>query len=191
MRVKTALKILLRLSRGNIAVKLSLEIIKEREVRNIMRDIFVNLKRFDVPRRLGGVCPVDDPIQWIEFVIDECVRLGLGRLPEARVTLFLPEALLANAICQLRSYASDKTAALAIGFQGVFWEDVAPGGNFGAFTTNRPAASMQNLGCDWALIGHSEERRDKLEMIAQYDPMVLAAAKPGNRANQALALKDV
>ncbi|MGD8401713.1 MAG: hypothetical protein PVH64_12410 [Bacillota bacterium] len=76
-----------------------------------MCDIFVNLKRFDVPRRLGGVCPQDDSVQWIEFVI---------------------------------------TATLAMGCQGVFREDVALGGNFGAFTTNRPAAAMKNLGCDWA-----------------------------------------
>jgi triosephosphate isomerase len=151
-----------------------------------MRDIFVNLKRFDVPRRLGGVCPVDDPVQWIEHVIDECVRLGIGRLTEARVTLFIPEALLANAICQLRSYAPERTAALAIGCQGVFREDVTPGGNFGAFTANRPATAMKNLGCDWAMIGHSEERRDKLGMIAKYDPAVLSGETQRIRAQQAV-----
>jgi triosephosphate isomerase len=152
-----------------------------------MKEIFVNLKRFDVPRCRGGVCPAEDPVQWIEYVIDECVRLGLGRLAETRVTLFLPEALLANAICQLRSYAPEKTAALFIGCQGVFREDVAPGGNFGAFTTNRSATAMKNMGCDWALIGHSEERRDKLEMIAAYDPAALSEVKQGVRAQQAVS----
>jgi triosephosphate isomerase len=86
----------------------------------------------------------------------------------------------------LRSYAPDKTAALFIGCQGVFREDVAPDANFGAFTTNRPAAAMRNLGCDWALIGHSEERHDKLGMIAKYDPAVLSEAKQRARAQQAV-----
>lgn len=139
-----------------------------------MRDIFINLKRFDVPRKLGGACPMDDPIQWIEFVIGESVRLGIGMLEEARVTMFLPESLIANALSQLQSYAPEKTAALAIGCQGVFRENIVTGGNFGAFTTNRPAAAMKNLGCDWAMIGHSEERKDKLGIIAKYDPNSLS-----------------
>lgn len=151
-----------------------------------MRDIFVNLKRFDVPRRLGGVCPENDPVQWIEYVIDESIRLGIGQLSGARVTLFIPEALLANAICQLRSYAPERTASLAIGCQGVFREDVTPGGNFGAFTSNRPATAMRNLGCDWAMVGHSEERKDKLGIIAKYDPAVLTDAAQRKQANQAV-----
>lgn len=152
-----------------------------------MREIFVNLKRFEVPRRLGGVCPVDDPIQWVEFVIDECVRLGIGALKEARVTLFLPEALIPNALFQLHSYASVKTESLAIGCQGVFREDITPGGNFGAFTTNRPAAAMKNLGCAWSLIGHSEERHDKLGIMAKYDPEILGEeSKKRNQAKQAV-----
>ena len=31
----------------------------------------------------------------------------------------------------------------------------------GAFTTNRPAAAAKAIDCRWALIGHSEERKDK------------------------------
>jgi triosephosphate isomerase len=148
--------------------------------------IFVNLKRFDVPRRLGGVCPVNDPVLWIESVIDECVGLGIGTLREAQVVMLLPEALLANAIFQLRSYASEKTVALSLGCQGVFREDVAPGGNFGAFTTNRPATAMKNLGCDWVMVGHSEERYDKLGMIAKYDPAVSTGETQRSRAKQAV-----
>ena len=30
-----------------------------------MRQIFVNLKRFEVPKSQGGLCPVEDPITWI------------------------------------------------------------------------------------------------------------------------------
>ena len=32
------------------------------------------------------------------------------------------------------------------------------GGNFGAFTTLRPAAAAKALGCDYVIIGHCEER---------------------------------
>jgi triosephosphate isomerase len=151
-----------------------------------MRDIFVNLKRFDVPRRMGGVCPVDDPVQWIEFVVDECVRLGVGELKEAKVTFCLPESLIPHAVFQLRSYSPAKTASLCIGCQGVFREDIAPGANFGAFTTNRPAVAMKNLGCDWVIIGHSEERADKLGMFAKYDPAVLEEGPARVRAKQAV-----
>lgn len=151
-----------------------------------MREIFVNLKRFEVPRKLGGLCPVNDPIQWVEFIIDECVRLGIGALKDANVTLFLPEALIANALFQLHSYAPAKTVSLAIGCQGVFRDDVTVGGNFGAFTTNRPAAAMKNLGCDWAIIGHSEERQDKLGIIAKYDPTIFIEESKRVQAKQAV-----
>lgn len=154
-----------------------------------MRDIFVNLKRFDVPKNLGGVCPVNDPVQWIERVIDECVYLGIGALTGTRVTLFLPESLIPHALFQLRSYANEKTISLALGCQGVYREDVAPGGNFGAFTTNRPAASMKNLGCTWSLIGHSEERKDKLGIIAKYDPSVITDETKREQAG--LAVNDL
>ena len=43
-----------------------------------MSMIFVNLKRFDVPRRLGGVCPFEDSGVWIRDVIEKCIALGLG-----------------------------------------------------------------------------------------------------------------
>jgi triosephosphate isomerase len=148
--------------------------------------IFVNLKRFDVPKRLGGVCLVNDPILWIESVIDECVGLGIGTLQGVKVVMFLPEALIANAIFQLCSYAPDRTVTLSIGCQGVFREDVAPDGNFGAFTTNRPATAMQNLGCDWVMIGHSEERQDKLGIIAKYDPLVFSEEQRQIQAKRAV-----
>ena len=33
-----------------------------------------------------------------------------------------------------------------------------------------PAASAKNLGCTYTIIGHSEERKDKLDIIFKYDP---------------------
>ena len=43
-----------------------------------MRRIFVNLKRFEVPKRHGGLCPEDDPVAWIERVMAETVAHGLA-----------------------------------------------------------------------------------------------------------------
>ena len=45
--------------------------------------------------------------------------------------------------------------------------DTAVGGNFGAFTTNRPAAAARALGCTDTLIGHCEERNDKSGILAE------------------------
>jgi triosephosphate isomerase len=59
-----------------------------------VRFIFVNLKRFEVPRNLGGICPMDDPQDWIEYVIGESVAMGLGTLETLRLIYLLPEALM-------------------------------------------------------------------------------------------------
>ena len=56
---------------------------------------------------------------------------------------------------------------MQIGCQGVFRQDVAPGGNFGAFTTNRPASIASAMGCYGTLIGHCEERNDKMGVLAE------------------------
>jgi len=131
-------------------------------------EIFINLKRFDVPRELGGICPKENPSEWIEWVIDESVRIGLGALQGFNITYLLPEGLIISAIESLRGYPDSKN--IHIGSQGVFRENIQRGGNFGALTTNLPAAAARNLGCTWSIIGHSEERKDKLGVIAAYDP---------------------
>ncbi|MBE3571766.1 MAG: triosephosphate isomerase [Moorella humiferrea] len=135
-----------------------------------MKEIFVNLKRFEVPKSRGGICPLDNPKKWIEWVIDESIKYGLGKLQDIRVTFLLPEALIISAVERLNSYPPKDRENLFIGCQGVFREDITPGGNFGAFTTNLPATAARNLGCTWTIIGHSEERKDKLGIIERYDP---------------------
>ena len=55
--------------------------------------IFVNLKRFDVPRSLGGVCPLDDPRLWVEEVMSDSVEAGLGEPTDQQGVYLLPEAL--------------------------------------------------------------------------------------------------
>ncbi len=149
-----------------------------------MTEIFVNLKRFDVPRSLGGICPSDDPAEWGSWVIAESVKLDLGNLTGIRLTYFFPEALLIPAIAKLASFDQDSTRSLAIGCQGVFRENIVKGGNFGAFTTNLPALAARNLGCTWAIIGHSEERKDKFDLIQYYDSHISSDLGSMRRANQ-------
>ena len=135
-----------------------------------MRQIFVNLKRFEVPRSKGGLCPLEDPLAWIEFVITESVVIGLGQQTGLRLVYLLPEGLIAVAARKLDEFPPEKTNALAVGCQGVHWEDILPGKNFGAFTTCLPATAALNLGSRWAIIGHSEERRAKFQVIQAFDP---------------------
>ncbi len=151
-----------------------------------MPDIFINLKRFDVSKKYGGLCPVDNPIQWIEGVIDESIQYEVGSIPGIQIVYLLPEGLVSAAANRLASYPNEKTKAIAIGCQGVHWEDVRPGGNFGAFTTSLPASAAKSLGCSWAIIGHSEERKAKLQIIASFDPAVNQDAAVQTRASQAI-----
>ncbi len=137
-----------------------------------MHHIFVNLKRFEVPRSLGGLCPTEDPVGWIASVIGEAVEVGIGERSDTRTVFLLPEGLVTTAVTELRDFERSRVTSLAIGCQGVHWEDVSSEGNFGAFTSSLPARAAKNLGATWSIIGHSEERKAKLQVIAEYDPEV-------------------
>jgi triosephosphate isomerase len=151
-----------------------------------MKQIFVNLKRFDVPRKLGGVCPVEDPLAWIESVMDQSVELGLGAHADLTLVYLLPEGLAGAALRRLAKAPAEKRRMLEVGCQGVHWDDVRPGKNFGAFTTSVPAAAAANLGCRWAIVGHSEERRSKLQVMAAFQPAV--NSEPAVRARAGAAV---
>jgi triosephosphate isomerase len=103
-------------------------------------------------------------------VVDRCAELGLGSEAGLAVTLLVPESLILTATTAIRRHADGRAAGLSVGCQGVYREDVEPGGNFGAFTSNLPASAAAAMGCTWAMVGHSEERRDKLGVIASYAP---------------------
>ena len=62
------------------------------------------------------------------------------------------------------------------------WEDVIAGGNFGAFTGLFPSKAAKALGCRWALIGHSEERRAKLELLRNFEHRIESESNLRNRA---------
>jgi triosephosphate isomerase len=129
---------------------------------------------------------MDNPREWIEWVMDESVKYGLGKLQDIHVTYLLPEALLISAIEKLAEYAEDETKNIHIGCQGVFRQNIAPGGNFGAFTTNLPAAAAKSIGCTWSIIGHSEERRDKLQIIGAFEPACNDSNVLGEKAANAV-----
>lgn len=124
-----------------------------------MKHIYVNLKRFDVPREIGGVNDIAPIHEWAAYIIDE-VRNRIRKYDkEAEFTFFFPEMHLTSA---MKTRGDMKTPK--IGCQSVYSEDVKPGGNFGAFTAACPAAAIKALGCDSVLIGHCEER-SRFKMI--------------------------
>lgn len=136
-----------------------------------MTEIFVNLKRFDVPKSMGGICIENDSKKWIQSIIKEAVEIGIGKLDSMNVTFLLPESLIISAQEALLDNPEGEIKTISIGCQGVFRENVKAGGNFGAFTTNLPAAAAKNIGCTWSIIGHSEERKDKLGIIQRYESL--------------------
>ncbi len=151
-----------------------------------MNQIFVNLKRFDVSKPLGGLCPQEDPVAWIQAVIDRSVELGLGARTDTRLTYMLPEGLVAAAVQRLAGFPAGQVQNLAIGCQGVHWEDIAPGKNFGAFTTAQPATAVRHLGATWAIIGHSEERKAHQQVMAAFEPAVQQDENLRQRAARAV-----
>lgn len=129
-----------------------------------MKKIHLNLKRFDVSVDLGGVNRNSDYYEWASQIIDQ-VRQPLKNLAEKKdleFVAYLPEAHLIPA---LRSRQT--TDLLQIGCQSVHYEDVAKEGNFGAFTSLRPATAMKQLGIQNTIIGHFEERKYLGDLLSQ------------------------
>ena len=128
-----------------------------------MKHIYLNLKRFDVPVSLGGVNRLADVTEWAKSIVAQ-TQGGLKKYDASQVEFvqFFPEAHLMNAVA-----AKTADSPVKIGSQSVYRENTAVGGNFGAFTTNRPASIIKALGCEAALIGHCEERNDKKGILAE------------------------
>ena len=128
-----------------------------------MKHIYLNLKRFDVPVEMGGVNRLAPVADWAGKIVEETQEtLKVYDPSEVEFAMFFPEIHILNAAA-----AKSADSPIQVGCQGVYREDTAVGGNFGAFTTNRPAAAAKALGCDSVLIGHCEERADKLGILAE------------------------
>lgn len=128
-----------------------------------MKHIYLNLKRFDVPADMGGVNRISDIRNWGSYIVEH-TQETLKKYDPSNVEfpMFFPEIHIFNALT-----AKSSDSPVKIGCQGVYREDVACGRNFGAFTTNRPAAAMKAVGCEATIIGHCEERNDKAGILAE------------------------
>lgn len=121
-----------------------------------MKHIYLNLKRFDAGVEYGGVNRLAPLNQWARTIVQSVEAILEEYDPrEVEFVQFYPELHLLQA-----TGARQDKSILQIGSQGVFREDVEPGKNFGAFTTNLPAAVVADMGCSHVLIGHCEERKD-------------------------------
>lgn len=117
-----------------------------------MKRIYLNLKRFDIPREQGGINDLATGKEWATKIVK-----ALEKLDGCRYTVYFPEAHVLNAV--------EAHSKVNIGCQGVYRKDAVEGGNFGAFTTLRTAKSMSALGVTDVIIGHCEERNDKNELL--------------------------
>ena len=119
-----------------------------------MKHIFLNLKRFDLPKAYGGVNSLAPLQEWGGQIVRETqAQLQKYDPKQVEFVMYLPEAHLLNAAA-----ARCEGSAVKLGSQSVYREDAAVGGNFGAFTSNRPAGIVKALGCESTIIGHCEAR---------------------------------
>jgi triosephosphate isomerase len=128
-----------------------------------MKYIFLNLKRFDIPKELGGVNSIASTKEWGKYIIENTQeKLEEYDVNDVEFVMFFPEAHLISAM-----NAKSENSPVKVGCQGVFRDDTVVGGNFGAFTTNLTANASKSIGCQYTLIGHCEERRDKLGIMQE------------------------
>ena len=127
-----------------------------------MKHIFLNLKRFDIPKEYGGVNAIAPVKTWGSYIVDQTQKeLMEYETENVEFAMFFPEAHVltaAGALCE--------GSPVKVVCQGVFRQDTAEGGNFGAFTTSRTANAARALGCSCVRIGHCEERKDKAGILA-------------------------
>ena len=128
-----------------------------------MKHIFLNLKRFDVPVALGGVNRIASMNEWGSYIVKN-TQEALKKYDPSQVEFvqYFPEAHLLNAVS-----ARCEGSPVQIGCQSVYRMNTAVGGNFGAFTTNRPVSAMKAMGVNATIIGHCEERNDKMGLLAE------------------------
>ena len=128
-----------------------------------MKHIFLNLKRFDVPAALGGVNRIAPIESWGRYIVENTQEALKHYDPsEVEFVQYFPEAHLLGAMA-----ARQEGSPVQVGCQGVYRMNTAVGGNFGAFTTNRPVSAMKAMGVEYTIIGHCEERNDKMGILAE------------------------
>jgi len=161
-----------------------------------MKHIYLNLKRFDIPKEKGGVNSIADPCEWGTFIVEK-TQDELKRFEGVEFAMFFPEAHLIGA-CR----AKNEGSPVEVGTQGLFWADTAVGGPFGAFTTSLTGNAATSFGCTYALIGHCEERNKLAAILAEAGVVdsaavnrilnreILAAQKAGMKVLYCIGEKD-
>ena len=128
-----------------------------------MKHIFLNLKRFDDPVALGGVNRIAPMQEWGGFIVKNTQQALKKYDPsEVEFVQYFPEAHLLSAVA-----ARCEGSPVQVGCQSVYRMNTAVGGNFGAFTTNRPVSAMKAMDVNYTIIGHCEERNDKMGILAE------------------------
>lgn len=106
-----------------------------------MKHIFLNLKRFDISPEKGGVNRLAPMQNWGAAIVSGTQEALAAYDPsEVEFVMYMPEAHLLGAAA-----AKKAGSRLRLGSQGVYRADTAVGGNFGAFTTNRPANAVAQM----------------------------------------------
>ena len=147
-----------------------------------MKHLYLNLKRFDVPVAYGGVNRIAPISQWGSYIVSETQKALAHYDPkEVEFVQYFPEAHLLGAVA-----ARCEGSPVRVGCQSVYRMNTAVGGNFGAFTTNRPASAMAAMGVCDTIIGHCEERNDKKGILAEAG--VTDAAAVNRLLNQEIQL---
>ena len=128
-----------------------------------MKHLYLNLKRFDVPVEYGGVNRIAPLKDWGSYIVAH-TQEGLKHYDPSQVEFvqYFPEAHILGAVG-----ARCEGSPVQVGSQGVYRMNTAVGGNFGAFTTNRPASAARAMGCTSTIIGHCVERNDKAGILAE------------------------
>lgn len=128
-----------------------------------MKHILLNLKRFDVPVELGGVNRLAPLKDWGSYIVrgtQDALRAYDPK--EVEFVQYFPEAHLLGAVDALA-----ENSPVQVGCQSVYRMNTAVGGNFGAFTTNRPVSAMKAMQVNSTIIGHCEERNDKMGILEE------------------------
>lgn len=161
-----------------------------------MKHIYLNLKRFDIPKEKGGVNSIAPISEWGRYIVEN-TQDKLKAFKGVEFAQFFPEAHLISAVS-----AKDELSPVEVGTQGLFWADTAVGGPFGAFTTSLTGNAASSIGATYALIGHCEERNklaailfeagvtDTLAVNRILNKEVLAAQKAGLKVLYCIGEKD-
>ena len=114
-----------------------------------MKHIFLNLKRFEIPPCFGGVNRLCDVREWGPYIVSMTQEALKAYSPEeVEFVQFFPEAHIIGALS-----ARSEGSPVKIGCQSIYRKTTAIGGNFGAFTGDRPASAMISEALPRTMVG--------------------------------------